>query len=685
MDPKEQFIHRELSWLAFNERVLEEAEDLTNPLLERLKFIAIYANNLDEFYMVRVAGIKRLIDARYKSTDEYGYTPEEVSREIEEYSGSLTRRLYAGYDSAVNTELKKNKIFLKKYGELNAEEKKHAQAYFESTLFPVMTPMAVDQGHPLPNLPSKTIAFSITVEREGKPHFIILPVPNVVSRVVQLPSASGSGSGSGRGESNFILIDEIIRNNLGVFCTGYKVMEQALFRLMRDSDIELKEEYTEDLLKAIEKQIRKRPQAKVVCLEVEKNMTQEMLGRLCKLMGAAEQEVKKVDNHLDLTFLFDLVNALAKSKLLYKDFKSKELKYAGIFERVKKGDFLVHMPYQSFKPVLDFIQEAARDKKTLAIKMTLYRTSGESAFIAALKEAAANKKQVTVLVELRARFEEEKNILWAKELEDAGCHVIYGIPSVKIHSKIALVVRKEENRIRRYVYLSTGNYNEKTARTYTDIGFFTAREDYARDISDVFNVLTGYSMPPKWKKVVSAPYDLRKYFMELIDNEIQHQKKNENGMIFAKMNSLADNQIIEKLYEASCAGVKIRLLVRGMCCLVPGVKDLSEHIEVRSVVGRFLEHSRIYFFNNNNNPKVFLSSADWMTRNFDRRIELLFPVDNEELQQHLKWILDLYWKDNVKSRALCSDRKYLRNTAAGQKLNAQEYLIEYYLSPSAPR
>jgi len=671
LDPKQKLIHRELSWLAFNERVLEEAEDANNPLLERLRFLAIYVNNLDEFYMVRIAGIKRLIDARYKSTDEYGYTPEEILKETEQKIQDLSKRLYQSFQTLVYQELPKNKIRLKKYPDLSEDEKKHAQNYFESTLFPVMTPMAVDQGHPFPVLPSKTLSFSLTVEHEGKQHFLVLPVPNVISRLVQLPSI--------KGECNYVLIDEIIRNNLAVFCTGYRIVESALFRVIRDSDIEIKEEYMEDLLKAIEKEIKKRPKAKVVCLEVEKSISTDMLNRLCKQMTVPASEAKPIDAELDLTLLFDLVVGFTKSKLVFKEFKPKELKYASIFDRIKQNDFLIHLPYQSFKPVVDFIQEAAKDKSVLAIKMTLYRTSGDSVFIQALKEAAQNKKQVTVLVELRARFEEEKNILWAKELENAGCHVIYGIANLKIHSKIALVVRKEQNKIRRYIHLSSGNYNEKTSAVYTDIGYFTAREDFARDISDVFNVISGYSLPPKWRKVVSAPYDLRKYFIELIDIEIQNHKKYENGFIFAKMNSLADNQVIEKLYEASKAGVKVKLLVRGMCCLIPGIPGMSETIEIRSILGRFLEHSRIYFFNNNLAPRVFLSSADWMTRNFDRRIELLFPIEEESLKEHLKFILDTYWKDNLKSRILGASKIYTRVKPGSPKIIAQEFLTEYYL------
>jgi polyphosphate kinase len=369
---------------------------------------------------------------------------------------------------------------------------------------------------------------------------------------------------------------------------------------------------------------------------------------------------------------------VAETQLCYPSFIPAKIAYENIFERIKTGDFLAHLPYQSFQPTVDFITGASRDPQVLGIKMNLYRTNSDSAIIRALKEAAAGKKQVTVLVEIKARFDEENNINWARELEEAGCHVIYGIPTMKTHCKMALVVRQEEDRIRRYVHLSTGNYNEKTSRVYTDIGYFTSNEDFAKDISDMFNVLSGYSMPSRWKRIIAAPHDMRDYFFDMIDAEIACQEKTKNGLITAKMNALEDTQMIEKLYEASCKGVKVRLLVRGICCLIPGVKGLSENIEVRSLVGRFLEHSRLYIFNSNGERRIFLSSADWMTRNLSRRVELLFEITKEELKDHLQFIMETYWKDTAKTRVLKNDATYARLPDPAMAFNAQEFLITHY-------
>jgi len=376
--------------------------------------------------------------------------------------------------------------------------------------------------------------------------------------------------------------------------------------------------------------------------------------------------------------LFELVSQVTRPDLCYKSFFRGKLEYENIFDKINEGDFLLHMPYQSFQPTIDLIRSAARDPDVLAIKMTLYRTNNDSGIIEGLKEAAKNRKQVTVLVELKARFDEEQNINWARELEDSGCHVVYGIPGMKIHSKVALVVRKEGGKIRRYVHLATGNYNENTARVYTDLGYFTANDDFAKDISDVFNVITGYSMPSRWKRIVSAPYDLRKYFFKLINKEIEFQKKSKNGLIFAKLNSLEDTKIIEKLYEASQAGVKIQLIVRGICCLVPGVPGLSENIRVRSIVGRFLEHTRVFIFNNNSDARIFLSSADWMARNFDHRVELLFEIYKNELKEHLKFIMETCWRDRLKTRVLLPEKRYVRPKEKPEMINSQEFFIKHY-------
>jgi len=399
---------------------------------------------------------------------------------------------------------------------------------------------------------------------------------------------------------------------------------------------------------------------------------------LCTGIDFLKEQITWVNADLDLTYVHDLVAAVDKPDLRYPSFTPAKIPYENIFEKIKEEDMIVHLPFQSFYPTVDLIQAASRDEHVLAIKMTLYRTDEHSSIIQALIGAAKRRKQVTVLVEIKARFEEEKNIHWARELEMAGCHVIYGISGLKIHSKMTLIVRREDNRIRRYVHLSTGNYNEKTAQFYTDIGYFTANDDFARDIADVFNVITGYSLPSPWKRVVSSPHDLRKYFFDLIDKEIEFHKKHKNGKIIAKMNALEDTQMIEKLYQASSAGVRIQLIVRGICCLIPGVEGLSENIEVRSVVGRFLEHSRIVIAHNNGAPRVFLSSADWMTRSFDRRVELLFEIYKQEIKDHLAFVMDMYLKGNTKSRSLNKDGSYQRYTNEKVSLNVQEYFIKHY-------
>lgn len=669
---KKKFIDRDLSWLSFNERVLEEAEDLKNPLFERLKFIAIFTNNLDEFLMVRVAGIKRLLDAGYKSKGKFGWYLDELYKKVNKRISELEEKLYEVVLKKAAKDMAKNNLYLKRFKELNAEQKRFTNKYFTETLFPIMTPMAIDEGHPFPTLHSKTLAFAVLLKKYNTRHFALVNIPNNVPRVIGLPS--------GKKENNFILIDEIIRNNIDKFFKGYKVVDTALFRVLRDSELAAEEEYEDNLLKAIEAEIKKRPKAKVVSLEVEAACSDEIIDILCEKVEYDRKTISKIKGDLDLTYYFELVSGLIYPKLNYRSFTPGMDEYDDIFDRIKVNEFLLHLPYQSFKPTIDLLKEASRDKNVLAIKMTLYRTSSNSAIVAALKEAAQNKKQVTVLVEIKARFDEASNIKWAKELEEAGCHVIYGMAGMKIHSKIALIVRKEESKIRRYVHLSTGNYNEKTANVYTDCGYFTSNEDFARDISDVFNVITGFSVPSRWKRIMSSPYDMRQYFLDLIDKEIAYQKKYKNGYIFAKMNSLEDIFMIDKLYEASSAGVKVKLIIRGICCLIPGVKGLSENIEVRSIVGRFLEHSRIFLFNNNGDRRIFLSSADWMKRNLDKRIELLFEIYQEENKEHLEFMLKTFWKDNLKSRVLMPNGDYKRVKVKDKKFSAQDFFIDHYKS-----
>jgi len=670
METKDKFIHRDLSWLEFNRRVLEEAADERNPLLERVKFLAIFTSNLDEFFMVRMSGARKLLASGYNKRDQFGFYPQELFTEIKSRTDDLVKRFYEVYQGPVRDALEGEKIFIKKSEELTLEQKKYVQRFFDTTLYPIITPMAVDGGHPFPVLPSRTIAFAANIIRSEKNHLAIVPIPTSVPRLLKVP-AEGE-------ESVYVLTDYLIKENLAQFFKGYKIQDASLFRVLRDSELEVDEGFAPDLLKALEKELKKRSSAKAMYLQMEKGTSPELLEVLCSGIDFPKEEVVFTSSDLDLTFLYDLSSSTEKPQLRFPSFTPSKSVHENIFDKIKDEDFIIHVPYQSFLPTCELIAAAAKDPDVLAIKMTLYRTNEDSAIIKALMEAAKNRKQVTVVVEIKARFEEEKNIQWSRELEQAGCHVIYGIAGLKIHSKMTLIVRKEEGRIRRYVHLATGNYNEKTANIYTDIGFFTANDDFARDVADVFNVITGYSLPSPWKRVISSPHDLRKYFFDLIDKEIQAQQAHKNGLIIAKMNALEDPQMIEKLYTASQAGVKIRLIVRGICCLVPGVEALSENIEVRSIVGRFLEHSRIFYFNNNGNGRVFLSSADWMTRNLDRRIELLFEITKPEIKSHLQFILDSYFRDTRKSRSLRSDRTYGRIKKEGAAFDVQEYFINHY-------
>ncbi|MFH1046573.1 MAG: polyphosphate kinase 1 [Candidatus Omnitrophota bacterium] len=667
---KETFIHRDLSWLSFNGRVLGEAFDLSNPLFERVKFLSIAANNLDEFFMVRVAGLKRLIAAGHNHKDEFGYYPLELFAEMRSRIDAQIAKLYDIYKENISKDLQKNKIFILRPDQLNNEQRRAVKRYFEATLFPIVTPMAVDPGHPFPVLHSKTNAFALHLSRKDEAYLALAVIPKSVPRLYKLPSE--------RNEFCFIFIDEIIRENLEAFFRGYRIVDSFSFRIIRDSEISLQEEYAPDLLKAIESEIKKRPKAEVVSLQAEKGKHAQLLELLYTKLDFPKDDIIFVESNPDLSSLSELLSQVLRPELMFASYTPAKIEYENIFDKIKEGDFLLHLPYQLFYPTVDLIQAAAKDDDVLAIKMTLYRTDEDSAIIKALAEAAKKKKQVTVVVELKARFDEERNIEWTRNLEAAGCHVIYGMPGIKIHSKMTLIVRQEEGRIARYVHLATGNYNEKTARLYTDAGYFTRSDDFAMDISDVFNVITGYSLPARWRRIVASPNDMRKYFFDLIDKEIEFQKKYKNGSIFAKMNSLEDTQIIEKLYEASNAGVKIRLIVRGICCLIPGVAGMSEHIEVKSIVGRFLEHSRIYTFNNNSSPRVFLASADWMSRNFDRRIELLFEVSRQDLNEHLRFILDTYWKDDAKTHNLALNNEYIHHAPEGKAFNAQEYFIGYY-------
>jgi polyphosphate kinase len=647
--------NRELSWLAFNERVLQEAFDERNPLLERLKFLAIFSSNLDEFFMVRVAGLKDQVKAGFnKPENKAGLTPKQQLSKISLKVHELVELQYQIYNDVLVPMLNEENIYLLSMNELTDEQKQYLRNYFVDQVFPVLTPMAVDAYRPFPMLSNKSLNLAILLEdhqqdNEIQKKLAIVQVPSVLNRFIPLPSDDG--------RLCYVLLEDVITTHIDMLFQGYKVVSVTQFRITRNADLTIHEEGARDLLKEIEKELKKRKWGAAVRLEMSKNdYDQFILKYLLDELEIHEKDIYEIDGPLDLTFLFDFYEKLSKFKehLIYETLIPQPPKDLGsdedIFEKASEQDILLHHPYESFEPVIDFVSDAADDPDVLAIKQTLYRVSGDSPIIEALKRAAENGKQVTVLVELKARFDEENNVQWAKELEKAGCHVIYGITHLKTHSKITLVVRKKNEKIERFVHLSTGNYNDATAKVYTDLGLITANKKMGEDATNFFNYLSGYMEKPDFHHLSVAPFDIRRDFIKLIEDEIRFHKQHGNGRIIAKMNSLTDKELIMKLYEASQAGVKIDLIVRGICCLRPRIPGVSENIRVRSIVGRFLEHSRIYYFHHNGEDKVFLSSADMMTRNMEKRVEILFPIFAEHLKKRIMKILSIMLSDNVKAR-----------------------------------
>ena len=660
--------NRELSWLKFERRVLNEATNKELPILERLKFVSITSSNLDEFFMVRVASLKDMEHAGYTKPDIAGMTPTEQLIAINEKTRELVEFQYNTFNKSLTPILKdKGIIIYEKYEDLNHEQLKYVDTFFMSQVYPVLTPMAFDASRPFPLIRNKSLNIAALIEKkkgsvgagsEGDDvEFATVQVPSVLPRFVSLPSDEKSND-------CFILLEQIIERNMDKLFLNYNVVAASPYRIMRNADFSIDEEGAEDLLIEIEKQIKSRQWGEVIRLEVESSINKKLLGILKKNLGVNEIDIYKIKGPIDLTFLMKLYGIDGHSDLRLPSFKPQEnprLKPGEkIFDEIKKGDILLHHPYQTFDPVVDFIAQAAFDPQVLAIKQTLYRVSGNSPIIASLAHAAENGKQVTVLVELKARFDEENNIIWAKKLEKAGCHVIYGLVGLKTHCKIALVVRREEDGIRRYVHLGTGNYNDSTAKLYTDCGMLTCRETYGEDATAVFNMLSGYSEPASWNKLVVAPLWLRDTFVTLIDREINNAKNGREAYIVAKMNSLCDKEIIEKLYEASNAGVKISLIIRGICCLRTGIPGVSENIKVSSIVGTYLEHARIFYFYNNGLEDIYMGSADWMPRNLDRRVEIMFPVEDEILKSQVKHILDVQLSDTLKAYEMTDDGSYVR-------------------------
>ena len=683
----EYYENRELSWLKFDARVLNEAKDKSIPLLERLKFVSITSSNLDEFFMVRVASLKDMVHADYRKRDIAGMTASEQLDRINTATRKLVESQYNTYNRSLVPLMAANGIhIIEKYEELTAEQAAYVDRYFEEDVYPVLTPMAVDASRPFPLIRNKTlnIAALLSSKKDEKHkdavEFATVQVPGVLPRLVPIPADTSENSGEVEGRT-FILLEQIIEKNIDKLFLNYHVLCAHPYRVMRNADLPIDEDEAADLLKEIQKQLKKRQWGEVIRLEVEASVDKKLLRFLKDELKVAEEDIFQISGPIDLTFLMKMYGLSGCDSLRYEPYKPQRVPEIepgeDIFEAIRGGDILLHHPYETFDPVVDFIRQAASDPDVLAIKQTLYRVSGNSPIIASLAQAAENGKQVSVLVELKARFDEENNIVWAKKLEQAGCHVIYGLVGLKTHSKIALVVRREEDGIRRYVHLGTGNYNDSTAKLYTDCGIFTCNEAIGEDATAVFNMLSGYSEPLSWNELVLAPIWLRTRFMRLIARETKHAREGKPAKIVAKMNSLCDEGIIAALYEASAAGVKIELIIRGICCLKVGIPGISENIHVRSIVGNFLEHSRIFFFLNDGEEELYMGSADWMPRNLDRRVEILFPVLDDTLKEKVKHILDVELADNTKAHVLKPDGEYEKIDRRGKVLvNSQKQFCE---------
>ncbi len=688
--------NRELSWLKFNGRVLSEARDKSIPLLERLKFVSITSSNLDEFFMVRVASLKDMVHAGYKKRDIAGMTASEQLAAINVATRELVEQQYSTCHRSLIPLLNAKGIYIvDEYEKLSEEQARFVDDYFEANVYPVLTPMAVDASRPFPLIRNKSLnlvalltkkkgAFTERSEEEdaekkekkGKKdkstyEYATVQVPSVLPRLIPIPSVE-------EGASTFILLEQMIERNISKLFLNYEVICAYPYRIMRNADLSIDEDEAADLLKEIEKQLKRRQWGEVIRLEVEDKIDKRLLEFLKQEFHIeTENDIYKINGPIDLTFLMKMYGLEGFDDLRYDSYTPQKIEGIvpgrNIFDEIRKGDILLHHPYQTFDPVVDFIRQAAKDPDVLAIKQTLYRVSGNSPIIASLAEAAENGKQVSVLVELKARFDEENNIVWARKLEKAGCHVIYGLVGLKTHSKIALVVRREEDGIRRYVHLGTGNYNDSTAKLYTDCGMFTCSEVIGEDATAVFNMLSGYSEPLSWNRLVVAPIWLRKKFLRLIHRETKNALAGRTARIVAKMNSLCDVGIIAALYEASAAGVEIELIVRGICCLKVGIPGISENIRVRSIVGNFLEHSRIFYFYNDGMEEIYMGSADWMPRNLDRRVEIIFPVEDESLKKSVKHILDVELADNTKAHLMNEAGAYEKPDKRGKVLvNSQE-------------
>src|SRR5437016_7007384 len=671
-DPR-NFINRELSWLEFNRRVLEEAQDATQPLIERVKFLTIFSSNLDEFFEIRVAGIKQQIESETSDVSPDGLSPTETFNNIQRVVRELVAAEYSLWNDELLPLLAKNGIRIPKMTELSAKRAAWAHKYFQEEVFPLLTPLAVDASHPFPQLLNKShnLLVRAKTQRGGEPLHAIVQVPRVLPRLIAMPRSKGEDE-----PWIYIYLASLIKHHIGELFPGLILDGVHAFRVTRNSDLYIDEEEAENLLRTIEQELRRSSRGNAVRLEVEADCPKDFRDLLLKFFNLTEADVYKLDGPLSMTHLMPLVTNDAFGDLRDRPFQPARdpalPPHVNIFEVMRQRDVLLHHPYESFDPVVELIEEAAKDPQVFAIKITLYRTSGDSPIVQALINAAAAGKQVTALVELRARFDEAANIQWARQLEEAGAHVVYGVVGLKTHCKALLIVRRDADRLRHYVHLGTGNYHPRTARTYTDFGLLTSNPQLTEEVAIVFNTLTGLAGYPGLKKLMVAPFDMKKRLIALIERERDHARAGRPARIIAKLNSLVDQEIIETLYEASSAEVTVDLIVRGICCLRPKVPGLSDYIRVISIVGRFLEHSRIYYFENGGQPEVFLSSADWMPRNFLRRVEVAFPIETPPLRHHIiNEVLPRFLNDRVKARELQPDGTYRRLKPEGPEPRSQ--------------
>ena len=693
------YCNRELSWISFNERILGEARDRENPLFERMKFLSITASNLDEFFMVRVASLKDQVHTDYTKPEIAGMTPKEQLTAIAERTKAFVQTQYNTYNRALLPALDKAGLHIVRVHEdLTEQQGAYVDQYFEENVYPVLTPMAVDSSRKFPLIRNKSLNIGSLVvkkpaeeagsiapgqdaaaeekkkKKKSQIEFATVQVPSVLPRYVKIPSAEEN-------VKTYILLEEIIERNIGRLFVSYDVLCSHPYRIMRNADMTIDEDEASDLLLEIQKQLKQRQWGEVIRLEIEEKADKRLLKLLKKEFSVKEDDIFSISGPLDLTFLMKMYGLKGYKTEKWAPYTPAPvpalMNEEDIFTNIRRKDIFLHHPYMTFDPVVEFVKQAAVDPDVLAIKQTLYRVSGNSPIIVALAQAAENGKQVSVLVELKARFDEENNIAWARMLEKAGCHVIYGLLGLKTHSKITLVVRKEESGIRRYVHLGTGNYNDSTARLYTDCGLLTCDAQIGADATAVFNMLSGYSEPDSWHKLVVAPIWMRDRFLHMIRMEEENAKQGRPARIIAKMNSLCDQTVIAALYSASAAGVKIDLIVRGICCLKTGIPGVSENITVRSIVGNFLEHARIFYFYSNGNEEVYMGSADWMPRNLDRRVEIVFPVEDPDLKKEVMEVLEIQLADNTKAQFLQPDGTYERLDRRGKTLLcAQDYFCE---------